>query len=105
MFQEGSMHSLQRKRMNGSVAEEKSDGQTSKCRTDVKASKEGESLCLNSGASTVGARSAMIAHDAFQTCLVLMQERNWKHQLKVRPHPLSKQSLLGKSRRIMGNQK
>lgn len=42
LFQEGSMPSLQRKRQNGHIAEEKSNGQMSKCRTDVKTSKEGE---------------------------------------------------------------
>lgn len=41
-FQEGFMHSLQRKRQNGHIAEEKSNGQMSKCRTDAKTSKEGE---------------------------------------------------------------
>ncbi|MCI4392556.1 hypothetical protein PGIGA_G00147190 [Pangasianodon gigas] len=44
MNKEGSMHNLQRKRQNCRVAEEKSNGQMSKCRTDVKTSKEGKKL-------------------------------------------------------------
>lgn len=46
IFQNGSMHNLQRKRQNGHVAAEKSNGQMSKCRIDVKTSKEGEFICL-----------------------------------------------------------
>lgn len=34
------MHSLQRKRLNGHVTEEKSNEQISKCRTDVKTLKK-----------------------------------------------------------------
>ncbi|XP_053466089.1 cdkn1a interacting zinc finger protein 1b isoform X1 [Ictalurus furcatus] len=44
MNKNGSMHNLQRKRQNGHVAAEKSNGQMSKCRIDVKTSKEGKKL-------------------------------------------------------------
>ncbi|XP_046697077.1 cdkn1a interacting zinc finger protein 1b isoform X2 [Silurus meridionalis] len=38
-----------RKRQNGHVAEEKSNGQMSKCRADVKTSKQAELMCSNTG--------------------------------------------------------
>lgn len=52
-FQEGFIHSLQRKRQNGHIAEEKSNGQMSKCRTDAKTSKEGEFVWTKVPASSV----------------------------------------------------
>lgn len=51
MFQEACVFNIQRKRQNAHVAEENSNGQMSKCRTDVKVSKEGEFIYLNKGAS------------------------------------------------------
>lgn len=59
MFQEGYMHSLQRKRQNGHVAEEKSNGQMSKFRTDIETSDVGEFICVN----TVPANSSTFRYD------------------------------------------